>query len=94
MRPWTTTSCAALSQSACQNFFCPTLKLISKKRVGTKVVRHYAKAKTPYQRLLASPHVPAQTKAQLQARWATLDPFALKEEIERQLQSILHRLKP
>ena len=77
-----------------RNFFCPTLKLISKKRVGTKVVRKYAKARTPYQRLLACPHVSAQTKAQLQARLATLDPFALKEEIERQLHSILHHLKP
>jgi hypothetical protein len=76
------------------NFFCPTLKLISKKRVGTKIVRKYAKAKTPCQRLLASPQVSAQTKAQLQARLATLDPFALKEEIERQLQFILHQLKP
>lgn len=76
------------------NFFCPTLQLIGKKRVGTKVVRKYAKAKTPYQRLLDSPHLPAPAKAQLQARWATLDPFALKEEVERQLQLVLRRLQP
>ena len=76
------------------NFFCPTLKLLSKKRVGTRVVRRYAKPKTPYQRVMASPHVPPQTKAQLQARLATLDPFALKEQIEHQLQFVLHHLQP
>jgi hypothetical protein len=76
------------------NFFCPTLKLISKKRVGTKILRKYAKAKTPYQRLLDSPHLRPAAKAQLQARLATLDPFALKEEVERQLQFVLHHLQP
>jgi hypothetical protein len=76
------------------NFFCLTLKLLSKKRVGTQVVRRYAKSKTPYQRAIASPHVPPQTKAQLQARLATLDPLALKEQIEHQLQFVLHHLQP
>lgn len=75
------------------NFFCPTLQLLSRKRVGTKVVRKYAKAKTPYQRLMASSQLPAQTKAQLQARLATLDPFTLKDQVERQLYSVLCHLQ-
>jgi hypothetical protein len=77
-----------------RNFFCPTLQLRSKKRVGTKVVRRYGKPKTPYHRLMNSAHVTAQAKAQLQSRLATLDPFILKEEIERQLQLILENLHP
>jgi hypothetical protein len=76
------------------NFFCPTLQLLSRKRVGTKVVRKYAKAKTPCQRLMASSQVPAQTKAQLQARLAALDPFTLKDQVERQLYSVLCHLQP
>jgi hypothetical protein len=76
------------------NFFSPTLQLLSKKRVGTKVVRRYAKAKTPFQRVMASRHVPPEIKAQLQSRLATLDPFALKEQVERQLDSVLRRLQP
>lgn len=76
------------------NFFCPTLQLASKRRVGTKIVRKYSKPKTPYQRVINSAHVPQETKAQLQARLATLDPFLLKQTIERLLQSVLHHLKP
>jgi hypothetical protein len=82
------------SWNALHNFFCPTLQLVSKRRVGTKVRRHYSKPKTPYQRILASPHVPPETKDQLQARFATLDPLALKQTIETQLQFILHHLHP
>lgn len=39
------------------NFFQPSLKLLSKKREGAKVTKKYNKAKTPYQRLLLSPHL-------------------------------------
>ncbi len=80
--------------NAFHNFFCPTLQLASKRRVGTKVQRHYAKPKTPYQRVLASPHVSPDHKAKLQARLATLDPLALKQSIENQLQFILQHLHP
>lgn len=80
--------------NAFQNFFCPTLQLASKRRVGTKVHRHYSKPKTPYQRVLASPHVSSQDKFKLQARFATLDPLVLKQTIETQLQFILKHLHP
>jgi hypothetical protein len=80
--------------NAFQNFFCPTLQLASKRRVGTRVQRRYSKPKTPYQRVMASPHVAPQTKANLQARLAILDPFVLKQTIESQLQSILGQLHP
>ncbi len=76
------------------NFFCPTLQLASKRRLGTKIVRKYSKPKTPYQRVLDSPNVPPQAKAQLQNRMASLDPFALKQSIEHLLRSVLDQLKP
>jgi hypothetical protein len=82
------------SWNAFLNFFCPTLQLLSKRRVGTKIVRKYSKPKTPYQRVLASPHVPPESKAKLEARLATLDPLLLKQTIENQLQSILQHLHP
>jgi hypothetical protein len=80
--------------NAFHNFFYPTLQLLSKRRVGTKVQRRYGKPKTPYQRVLASPQVPPDQKAKLQARFATLDPLLLKESIENQLQFILKHLRP
>ena len=36
------------------NFFRPVRKLLSKRRVGSKVVKRYDKAQTPYQRVLAA----------------------------------------
>jgi hypothetical protein len=82
------------SWNAFHNFFCPTLQLASKRRVGTKVRRRYAKPQTPYQRVLASPHVSSEDKRKLQAHCATLDPLVLKQSIETQLQSILNHLHP
>jgi len=93
-RPHLVPAMNALYQSwnAFHNFFSPTLQLASKRRVGSKVRRRYSKPKTPYQRLLASPPLSPQSKAQLQARFATLDPFILKQTIETQLQFILKHL--
>jgi hypothetical protein len=80
--------------NAFHNFFSPTLQLLSKRRVGTKVQRRYGQPKTPHQRVLASPQVPPDQKAMLQARFATLDPLLLKESIENQIQFILKHLRP
>ena len=40
------------------NFFQPVMKLASKPRMGSKVRKTRHTAQTPYQRLMASPHVP------------------------------------
>ena len=47
------------------NFFCPSMKLISKERVGSKTIKHHAPPKTPYQRTLESPNVLASVKNSL-----------------------------
>ena len=70
------------------NFFCPTLKLERKTRVGSKTVRQYAKAQTPCQRLLTCPHLSAEQKAQLRARWESLNPIELKGTLEAQLKRL------
>jgi len=36
------------------NFFQPSAKLVSKERIGPKIIKHYDKPKTPYKRLLES----------------------------------------
>jgi hypothetical protein len=71
-----------------QNFFCPSMKLTEKKRVGARYVKKYDAPQTPYQRLLASPHVSAAAKAKLEHQFAELNPFALKKEVARQLKII------
>ena len=47
---------------------------------------------TPYQRLLASPDIPAATKTKLRAEHAGLDPFALKKNIEVKLKKFFTAL--
>jgi hypothetical protein len=50
------------------NFFCPTLKLRSKVRRGSKTIRKYSPPQTPFQRLLDSAHLTAQQKDKLRAQ--------------------------
>ena len=39
------------------NFFFPSMKIISKRRVEAKIIKKYDAAKTPYQRLMESSDV-------------------------------------
>lgn len=74
------------------NFFCPTLKLKSKTRVGSKTIRKYAQPQTPYQRLLACPDVTPEQKEQLRARFQALDPLRLKSDLEEQLKKLFRKV--
>ena len=65
------------------NFFLPTMKLKSKERVGSRVKKKYDQALTPYQRVLQSKLVSKAKKDQLRAKYATLNPAALKRKLER-----------
>jgi hypothetical protein len=64
------------------NFFMPTLKLISKTRAGSKIKKVYdKKVISPYQRLLASPDLCDEAKAELTGRFALYDPVKLQREV-------------
>ena len=47
------------------NFFFPSMKIISKRRVEAKVIKKYDTAKTPYRRLMESSDVSEAVKAEL-----------------------------
>jgi hypothetical protein len=64
------------------NFFQPTMKLKSKERVGSKVIKRYDRAQTPYQRVLAA-QVSEPEKERLRAKYKTLNPAALKRKLMR-----------
>jgi hypothetical protein len=70
------------------NYFLPTMKLEKKERVGSKTVRHYGPAVTPLRRVLDCAEVSAKKKCQLEAEKKTLNPFALRREVDRQLRQI------
>lgn len=63
------------------NFFSPQQKLVSKTRVGAKVTKRYDRAQTPYQRVLASPHVTKKVKAELTRQYRQLNPAQIRRDI-------------
>jgi hypothetical protein len=72
-----------------QNHFRPTMKLIEKQKVNSRYKKKYDLPKTPYQRLLDSPDVPQKKKKELREKHKTLNPFALKREIDKKVRYIL-----
>jgi hypothetical protein len=73
------------------NFFQPTMKLIEKTRIGSKVTKKYDKAQSPYRRVLACPDISAGDKQALKNLYAKLNPAQLKRQITK-LQDKLVRL--
>ena len=70
------------------NFFCPSVKLISKQRVASKTIKRYDSPKTPYQRIMASSLITDSIKDELTEQMATLNPFRLRQAIEKKLKRI------
>jgi hypothetical protein len=67
------------------NFFTPVMKLKTKERVGSKIKKTYDEPQTPYQRLLASPHLTTEQKDNLRKRIEGLNPFELKRNLDLKL---------
>lgn len=65
------------------NFFIPTLKLVKKEHIGSKVKRIYDKAKTPYLRVLEHPDISEDIKLNLKSKYLTLNPLALLREVNK-----------
>ena len=70
------------------NHFCPSFKLVEKRREGARQIKRYDYPKTPYQRLSESGVLDEQTRAALQEQHTALNPFALKRQIEVYLREI------
>jgi integrase-like protein len=70
------------------NFFRPVRKLLSKQRVGAKIIKRYDPPQTPYQRVVAARILsPTQGQA-LAAQLAALDPIVLATDIQRTLDTL------
>lgn len=70
------------------NFFCPSVKLLSKERIGSKTLKRHDAPKTPYQRVKESPHIPAATKRALSKQLKQLNPFFLRRAMEQKLEKV------
>lgn len=76
-----------------QNHFCPGMKLIEKQRINSKYKKRYDAPRTPYQRLLDSAHIEEETKSRLRDVHRGLNPFILKQGIEKKLRRIFREIK-
>jgi hypothetical protein len=70
------------------NLFLPSVKLVKKVRVGSKVRRVYDAARTPFERVRACPQADGERRARLEELRNRLDPFQLGRVIERKLERI------
>jgi hypothetical protein len=67
------------------NLFRPVRKLLSKHRVGSKVVKRYDRPQTPAQRVLAASVLTAEQRHALEQQLQALDPIALARDIQQTL---------
>jgi len=72
------------------NFFCPSVKLIAKERIGSKTVKHHDAPKTPYQRIMESPLIQEPVKLSLSKQLENLNPFMLRKNMESKLKNVFH----
>lgn len=70
------------------NFFCASVKLIAKERIGSKTVKRHDAPKTPYQRILESPYISTSVKEALKEQTTGLNPFLLRKAMETKLKKI------
>src|SRR5262249_19596592 len=65
------------------NLYLPSVKLVKKVRVGSKLRRVYSPAQTPWERVLARGQAHVPRGAELKKLRSTLDPLALGQKIDR-----------
>lgn len=68
-----------------QNLWLPSVKLVKKMRVGSRLRRQYDAAQTPFDRVRACPEADPVQVAALTRLSETLDPFALAARIDQQI---------
>jgi hypothetical protein len=63
------------------NFFMPTMKLISKTKVGSKERKKYDEPRSPYTRLMESDVLSQNVKAELSKSYALYNPVLLQHNV-------------
>lgn len=75
------------------NFFVGSQKCVSKERIGSKYKRVYDQARPAYQRVLDDKRIDETIKAQLRAKYATLNPRTLKATIDWLIEQLRRSVK-
>lgn len=72
------------------NYFIPSMKLITKRRIGSKTEKIHDIPKTPYQRVMESEHVNNKIKRDLMKQYKNLDPFQLQKIMSQKIKNIIN----
>ena len=75
------------------NVCLPSMKLIEKKKIGSRYVRKYDAPRTPCQRLIDSPDTNEAQKTFLTNMKCNINPFTLKRRIDNLQSQILSKLR-
>lgn len=71
------------------NMFLPSVKLIAKIRIGSKIIKKHDSPKTPLQRMLESKFISKETKKNLTNQFKLYNPYSLKKEINNKIKNII-----
>ena len=72
------------------NFFLPSMKLTSKQRVGSQIIKKHSLPKTPLQRLIESKQITRKKEKGLLKIANSLNPFKLQKTVEIKIKNILN----
>lgn len=70
------------------NYFQPLRKLVRKERIGSKVVKGFDQAQTPYQRVRAKGILTDEQRERLEREYQDLNPVRLRQQIETALEAL------
>lgn len=76
------------------NFFQPVAKLVDRRRVGARIVKHYDQARTPYQRVLAAGILAEEQRQALEQLYFSLNPVQLQAQITTALEKLWRLADP
>jgi hypothetical protein len=77
-----------------QNVFLPSVKLVEKRRVGSRLQRRYDRPRTPLERVEACAAAAPEKLRALRYLRARLNPFQLAQRIDRQLAEVYRLANP
>jgi hypothetical protein len=76
-----------------QNYFMPSLKLLRKTRIGSKIKKEYDSPQTPYQRLKNVGTMTEEKEEEIKNHFNALDPFKLKKDLDQKLEEFKELLR-
>lgn len=70
------------------NYFMPSQKLLSRQRIGGRIVKTHDRATTPFRRLIQNPDVEESVKAKLHQEFKSIDLVTIRTDMDKLLAKI------